>query len=72
MFDKIASFHKELIQTELESLGKLNKKGDKRGLKSGKISTRILNYALKLADSMRKPSYFEEFKLRLSLLSWDL
>ena len=68
---ELASFHKELLKTELESLGNFNKKGDKRGMTTGKISTRILNYALKLADSMGKSNYLAEVKIRPSLPSWD-
>lgn len=62
--------HKELIRSELENLGKYNKSNNKRGKKNTKISSRILNYSLGLADSLGKVKYEAEASLR-SLPSWS-
>ena len=62
--------HKELIKSEMSQLGKFNKNGDKRGIRTTKISTRILNYSLGLAHKLGKHKYAEEAALR-SLPSWS-
>ena len=64
------ALHKELIKSELENLGKFNKKNNKRGIIKAKISTRILNYSLGLADSLGKAKYEAEASIR-SLPSWS-
>ena len=61
--------HKELIRSEMNQLGKFNKNGDKRGIRTTKISTRIFNYSLGLAHNLKKHKYEEEATFR-SLLSW--
>jgi hypothetical protein len=60
----MAGLHKELITSELRTLGKFNKSGNKRGINKTKISTRILNYALGLAGSLGKAKYEDELMLR--------
>ena len=62
--------HKELIRSEMSQLGKFNKKGDKRGIRTTKISSRILNYSLGLAHKLGKHMYEEEATFR-SLPSWS-
>lgn len=64
------ALHKELIKSELENLGKFNKNNNKRGIIKAKISTRILNYSLGLADSLGKAKYEAEASIR-SLPSWS-
>lgn len=67
---EMAALHKELIKTETFSLGKFNKNNQKTGTRSKKISSRILNYALTLANSLGKTNYESEALLR-SLPSWS-
>ena len=67
--EKIA-LHKELIRTETEHLGKYNKNGNKTGIRSTKISSRILNYSIGLAHSLGKNKYEEEALIR-SLPHWS-
>lgn len=67
--EKIA-LHKELIRTETEQLGKYNKNGNKRGIRSTKISSRILNYSIGLAHSLGKYKYEIEASIR-SLPCWS-
>lgn len=64
------ALHKELIRTETTTLGKFNTRNDKRGIRTTKISSRILNYSMSLANSMGKVRYEKEAILR-SLPSWD-
>jgi hypothetical protein len=59
-----------LIKSELENLGKFNKNNNKRGIKKAKISTRILNYSLGLAESLGKAKYEAEASIR-SLPNWS-
>lgn len=68
--EEMRNLHKELIRSETCSLGKFNKRNDKRGIIKTKISSRILNYSLTLATALGKTSYEEEAKLR-SLPSWS-
>ena len=65
--EEMRHLHKELIRSETYSLGKFNKRNDKRGIQKTKISSRILNYSL---TSLGKTSYEKEAKLR-SLPSWS-
>jgi hypothetical protein len=67
--EKIA-LHKELIKSEISQLGKFNKSGNKRGMRTVKISSRILNYSLGLAHSLGKVKYEKEATLR-SLPCWS-
>ena len=67
--EKIA-LHKELIRTETEHLGKYNKNGNKTGIRSTKISSRILNYSIGLAHSLGKNKYEKEASIR-SLPRWS-
>ena len=64
------SLHKELIRSETSQLGKFNKSGNKRGIRTTKLSTRILNYALGLAHNLGKTNYEKEAELR-SLPCWS-
>ena len=66
---ELASLHKELIKTETHSLGKFNKNNQKTGIKSKKISSKILNYSLTLANALGKTKYETEAALR-SLPCW--
>ena len=66
---ELASLHKELIRTETYSLGKFNKNNQKTGIKSKKISSKILNYSLTLANALGKTKYETEAALR-SLPCW--
>lgn len=65
-----AALHKELIKTETKYLGKFNKNNNKKGVKSKRISSRILNYALTMANSLGKTNYETEAALR-SLPCWS-
>lgn len=67
---EMSALHKELIRSELNTLGKFNKSKNKRGINKTKISTRILNYALGLADSLGKVKYESEAIIR-SLPAWS-
>ena len=67
---EFAALHKELIRTETQSLGKFNKNNQKTGIKSKKISSKILNYSLTLANALGKTKYEIEASLR-SLPSWS-
>ena len=67
--EKIA-LHKELIRTETEQLGIYNKNGNKRGIRTTKISSRILNYSIGLAHSLGKYKYEKEALIR-SLPCWS-
>ena len=67
---ELAALHKELIRTETQSLGKFNKNNKKTGVRSRKISSKILNYALTLATALGKTKYEIEAALR-SLPSWS-
>ena len=62
--------HKELIRSETCTLGKFNKRQDKRGIRTTKISSRVLNYSLTLANNLGKVNYEVEASLR-SLPSWS-
>ena len=62
--------HKELIRSETSTLGKFNKRQDKRGIRNTKISSRVLNYSLTLANNLGKVNYENEALLR-SLPSWS-
>ena len=62
--------HKELIRSETSTLGKFNKRQDKRGIRNTKISSRVLNYSLTLANNLGKVNYENEASLR-SLPSWS-
>jgi hypothetical protein len=62
--------HKELIRAETNTLGKFNKRQDKRGIRNTKISSRVLNYSLTLANNLGKVNYEAEASLR-SLPSWS-
>lgn len=62
--------HKELIRSETSQLGKFNKSGNKRGIRTTKLSSRILNYALGLAHNLGKVKYEKEATLR-SLPCWS-
>ena len=64
------SLHKELVRSETFQLGKLNKSGNKRGIRTTKLSSRILNYALGLAHNLGKTNYEKEAALR-SLPCWS-
>ena len=64
------SLHKELVRSETFQLGKFNKSGNKRGIRTTKLSSRILNYALGLAHNLGKTNYEKETALR-SLPSWS-
>ena len=62
--------HKELIRTETSSLGKFNKRKNKRGITKTKISSRILNYSMSLANKLGKTNYEKESKLHC-LPNWS-
>ena len=62
--------HKELIRSETSTLGKFNKRQDKRGIRNTKISSRVLNYSLTLANNLGKVNYENEASIR-SLPSWS-
>ena len=62
--------HKELLRSETSQLGKFNKSENKRGLRTTKLSSRILNYALGLAHNLGKVKYEKEAALR-SLPCWS-
>ena len=62
--------HKELIRSETSQLGKYNKSGNKRGIRTAKLSSRILNYSLGLAHNLGKVDYEKEATLR-SLPCWS-
>ena len=62
--------HKELIRSEMNQLGKFNKYGDKRGIRTTKISTRILSYSLGLAHKLGKHKNEQEAAFRSSP-SWS-
>lgn len=62
--------HKELLRSETSHLGKFNKSGNKRGLRTTKLSSRILNYALGLAHNLGKVKYEKEAAFR-SLPCWS-
>jgi hypothetical protein len=64
------ALHKELIRAETNTLGKYNKRQDKRGIRNTKISSRVLNYSLTLANNLGKVKYEIEASLR-SLPSWS-
>ena len=64
------ALHKELIRTETMTLGKFNDRKDKRGVRTTKISSRILNYSMSLANKLGKVQYESEAQLR-SLPTWD-
>lgn len=68
--DEKRDLHKELIRTETISLGKFNARKDKRGIRTTKISSRILNYSMTLANKLGKVQYENEAQLR-SLPTWD-
>lgn len=68
--EEMRHLHKELIRSEMYSLGKFNKRNNKRGIRKTKISSRILNYSLTLATSLGKSSYEKEASLR-SLPCWS-
>lgn len=68
--EEMRDLHKELIRTETMTLGKFNTRNDKRGIRTTKISSRILNYSMSLANSMGKVRYENEATLR-SLPTWD-
>ena len=68
--EELRHLHKELIRSETCSLGKFNKRNNKRGVRKTKISSRILNYSLTLATSLGKSSYENEAKIR-SLPCWS-
>ena len=68
--EEMRELHKELIRTETSTLGKFNARNDKRGIRTTKISSRILNYSMSLANSMGKVRYENEATLR-SLPTWD-
>ena len=68
--EEMKELHKELIRTETKSLGKFNSRKDKRGVRSTKISSRILNYSISLANSLGRVSYEKEAQLR-NLPTWD-
>ena len=61
--EEMRNLHKELIRTETSTLGKFNKRKDKRGIVKTKISSRILNYSLSLANNLGKVNYEKESKL---------
>ena len=67
---EMIELHKELIRTETEYLGKFNSRNDKRGVRSTKISSRILNYSISLANSLGRVCYEKEAELR-NLPTWD-
>ena len=68
--EEMIGLHKELIRTETKFLGKFNSRKDKRGVRSTKISSRILNYSISLANSLGRVSYEKEAELR-NLPTWD-
>ena len=68
--DEKRDLHKELIRTETSSLGRFNTRKDKRGIRTTKISSRILNYCMSLANKLGKVQYESEAQLR-SLPTWD-
>ena len=68
--EEMIELHKELIRTETKYLGKFNSRDDKRGVRSTKISSRILNYSISLANSLGRVCYEKEADLR-NLPSWD-
>ena len=68
--DEMRDLHKELIRSETSSLGKFNKNNDKRGVRTAKISSRILNCSLTLANALGQVRYEIEAQLR-SLPTWD-
>lgn len=68
--DEKRDLHKELIRTETMSLGKFNSRKDKREVRTTKISSRILNYSMSLANKLGKVQYESEAQLR-SLPTWD-
>ena len=68
--DEKRDLHKELIRTETSSLGRFNTRKDKRGIRTTKISSRILNYCMSLANKLGKVQYKSETQLR-SLPTWD-
>ena len=68
--EEMRDLHKELIRSETSSLGKFNKRNDKRGVRTAKISSRILNYSITLANALGKVRYESEAQLR-SLPTWD-
>ena len=68
--DEMRDLHKELIRSETSSLGNFNKRNDKRGVRTAKISSRILNYSITLANALGQVRYESEARLR-SLPTWD-
>ena len=68
--DEMRDLHKELIRSETSSLGKFNVRNDKRGIRTAKLSSRILNYSITLANALGQVKYESEAKLR-SLPTWD-
>ena len=64
------SLHKELIRSKTSQLGKFNKSGNRRGIRTTKLSSRILNYALGLAHNLGKVIYEKEATLR-ALPCWS-
>lgn len=48
------SLHKELIRSEMSQQGKFNKSGNKRGIRTTKLSSKIINHALGLAHNLGK------------------
>ena len=68
--EEMRELHRELVRTEISTLGKFNTRNDKRGIRTTKISSRILNYSMSLANSMGKARYENEATLR-SLPTWD-
>ena len=61
--EEMRNLHKELIRTETSTLGKFNKRKDKRGIVKTKISSRILIYSLSLANNLGKVNYEKESKI---------
>lgn len=68
--EEMKLLHKELIRTETSSLGKFNKRKNKRGITKTKISSRILNYSMSLANKLGKTNYEKESKLHC-LPNWS-
>ena len=64
------NLHKKLVRSETFQLAKFNKSGNKRGIRTTKLSSRILNYALGLAHNLGKTNYKKEAALR-SLPCWS-
>ena len=58
--EEMIELHKELIRTETKYFGKFNSRNDKRGVRSIKISSRILNYSISHANSLGRVCYEKE------------